>query len=222
MGQSTGDWRNAGFDALAEDASAGVGFLQSHPQVDAARVGIYGHSQGGTIVPLVANRIKDLAFVIASAVGGVDPATVETYSLDHMIDLEKLAPAEQIDAQRYVKAVVDVAYRRADRTMLDKLAAQFKDRSWFFAAPLPEASYWSILRQIASFDPALAWKRVNAPVLLLYGARDDRIPSTESISAISAALKAGRHAPQSGLHGVCNSLLELMSNHCYEWRTFDA
>lgn len=195
VGQSTGDWRNAGFDALAEDASAGVSFLQSHPQVDATHVGIYGHSQGGTIAPLVANRIKNLAFVIASAAGGVDPATVETYSLDHVIDLDKLAPAEQTDAQRYVKAVVDVAYRGADRTSLDKLAAQLKDRSWFFAAPPPEASYWSISRQIASFDPAMAWKQVNAPVLLLYGAHDERIPSMASIAAINAALKAGGHAP---------------------------
>lgn len=194
VGQSTGDWQTAGFDALADDAAAGVRFLRAQPEVDATCVGIYGHSQGGTITPLVDSRMNGLAFVIASAAGGVDPATVETYSISNSIGLDKLDPSDRLDAQHYVHAIVNVAYRGADRASLNELATRFKDRSWFFAPPPPGASYWAISRQIASFDPATAWKHVQTPVLLVYGAHDERIPPAASIAAISAALAAGAHA----------------------------
>ena len=70
---STGDWRGAGFEALAEDGAAGVNFLRRQAEVDPARVGVYGHSQGGTITPLVADRSEGLGFVIASAAAGSTP-----------------------------------------------------------------------------------------------------------------------------------------------------
>lgn len=56
VGGSGGDWKSADFDALAGDAAAGVALLRAQAEVDPARVGVYGHSQGGTIAPLVAAR----------------------------------------------------------------------------------------------------------------------------------------------------------------------
>ena len=73
VGASTGDWREAGFDDLASDAVAGLRVLAAMAEVDPSRIGIYGHSQGGTIAPLVAERAGGLAFVIASAASGLNP-----------------------------------------------------------------------------------------------------------------------------------------------------
>src|SRR5271165_2208509 len=114
VGQSTGDWQKATFEALADDAVAGVRFLQSQSVVDATRVGIYGHSQGGTIAPLVGARDGELRFVVASAAGGIDPAEVETFSVENSIGAAQLPPDERADAQDYVRALIDVAYRGKD------------------------------------------------------------------------------------------------------------
>jgi hypothetical protein len=46
VGPSTGNWQKATFEELADDAVAGIRFLQSQSEVDPDRVGIYGHSQG--------------------------------------------------------------------------------------------------------------------------------------------------------------------------------
>jgi dipeptidyl aminopeptidase/acylaminoacyl peptidase len=191
VGQSTGDWRTVGFNALADDAAAGIQFLRAQSDVDPARVGIYGHSQGATMAPLVAARAGDLAFVIASAAGGIDPADVETYSIENSIGMAALAPAERADAQSYIHALIDVAYRGKDRAPLEAMAARFKARDWYFDPPPADNSYWVFSRQIAAFSPAESWRQVRAPVLLVYGAHDERVPPRESIDAIQAALKAG-------------------------------
>ena len=191
VGASGGDWRAAGFETLADDAAAGVRLLRAQPEVDPARVGVYGHSQGGTIAPLVAVRAGGLGFLIASAPAGLDPADVEIYSVENSIGASALAGSERADAEAFVHALVDVAYRGKDRRTLDAMAARFKGRSWYFDPPPADDPYWAMSRRIAGFKPAAAWKRVKSPVLLLFGAFDERVPPYESLDAIRAALRAG-------------------------------
>ncbi len=193
VGQSTGDWRKAGFDALAGDALAGIRFLRTQAGVDPAKIGIYGHSQGGTFAPIVAARDGHLAFVIASAAGGIQPSDLERFSLMNEVGTAALPPAEQKDAWRYIDAVVGVAYRGQSRKSLDALAAKFKSRSWYFEPPPPEDSYWAISRKIAGFQPALWWQQVKCPVLLVYGGHDKRVPPGPSAKAIQSALFAGEN-----------------------------
>jgi dipeptidyl aminopeptidase/acylaminoacyl peptidase len=191
VGQSTGDWQNADFGALTDDAAAGVRFLRAQSEVDGMRLGVYGHSQGGTIAPLVGERVGDLRFIVASAAAGVASADVETYSVGNAIGIAKLPPDERADAESYVRALIDVAYRGKERAPLDAIAARFKGRDWFFAPPPPDSFYWSLSRRIAAFRPAAHWSRIKASVLLVYGAHDERVPPRESANAIQAALRAG-------------------------------
>jgi dienelactone hydrolase len=191
VGQSTGDWRTSGFEELAGDAVAGVRFLAAQPEVDAARIGVYGHSQGGTISPLVAARAGDLAFVIASAASGLDPAEVEIYSIGNSIGLADLPAAERSDAESFVRELVEVAYKGKDRAALDAMTARFRGRDWFFAPPPPGDAYWTISPKVAAYRPQDHWRAVRAPVLLAFGAHDQRVPPQRSIDAIAAALKAG-------------------------------
>ena len=166
VGQSTGDWKTIGFDALADDGAAAIRFLQAQPNVDATRVGVYGHSQGGTLAPLVADKMANLRFVIASAASGVSPAETEIFSVGNSIGLADLKPSERGDAESYVRELVQVAYDGADRAPLDQMAARFKSRDWYFDPPPPDNSYWTISRAIAGYAPAEAWRNVAARVLL--------------------------------------------------------
>jgi uncharacterized protein len=191
VGGSTGNWQTAGFEALAVDAVAGLRFLRMQSGIDPARIGIYGHSQGGTIAPIVAVRDGHLAFVIASAAAGLAPADTERFSVDNSIGVKDFAPNEARDADTYVHALVDVAYGGKPRATLDALAAKFGKRSWYFAPPPPGDSYWTISRKVAAFEPWLWWKQVHAPVLLVYGGHDERVPPVKSADAIRAALAAG-------------------------------
>lgn len=188
VGKSTGDWQKSTFEDLAADAAAGVRFLAEQREVDPGRIGVYGHSQGGTISPLVAER-SSLAFLIASAAAGLDPAEVEIYSIGNSIGIPSLKGKERTDAERFVREIVAVAYQGKSRKTLDDMIVAFKDRSWFFTPPAPDHSYWTISRSIDKFRPLDHWRKVTTPVLLVYGAHDERVPPAESATVITGALK---------------------------------
>src|SRR5262249_35007862 len=52
---------------LAEDARSGIEFLKGRPEINAARIGLIGHSEGGVIAPLVASQSSDVAFIVMLA-----------------------------------------------------------------------------------------------------------------------------------------------------------
>ncbi|HVT39777.1 MAG TPA: prolyl oligopeptidase family serine peptidase [Gemmatimonadaceae bacterium] len=55
--------------------------------------------------------------------------------------------------------------------------------------------YWTFSRSVAAFNPLRYWKRVDVPVLLIYGQRDERVPVEPSIAGIRNALRlAGKRA----------------------------
>lgn len=61
------------YSELADDALAGLRLLRSRPDVDPARVGLWGLSEGAFVAPLAAERCADVAFVITVGAVGVTP-----------------------------------------------------------------------------------------------------------------------------------------------------
>jgi fermentation-respiration switch protein FrsA (DUF1100 family) len=64
-GASTGDWTRAGLHDLAEDALACVRLLRARPEINPAQIGLWGLSQGASIIPIAAGRSPEVAFLIA-------------------------------------------------------------------------------------------------------------------------------------------------------------
>ena len=64
-GESSGNYAAATYDDLAADAAAAVQNLRRQPEIDSARVGVWGLSQGAFIAPLVARRVASIAFIVA-------------------------------------------------------------------------------------------------------------------------------------------------------------
>ncbi|MGH7614226.1 MAG: alpha/beta hydrolase family protein [Gemmatimonadales bacterium] len=189
VGTSTGDWRLATPDDLVGDAVAAVEWLSSEPRIDPTRIGVHGHSQGGTLAPMVAARSASVAFVIGSAAAGLPTDSVEIFSILNSVLPAAATAADSGDATRYVSELVAVAYRGRPRMVLDSLAAALKDRPWYFPPPASDNSYWAFSRVFAKYNPLEWWARVRVPVLLIYGADDQRVPAATSASRIGAVLR---------------------------------
>ena len=194
VGGSTGWWPEATFEDLAADAAAAIAFVRTRPEIDPARVGIHGHSQGGTIAPLVAAR-SGADFVIASAAAGLPMADVEVFSVGNSIGLASLPPEEAALARAYVEALVDVAYRGAPAAELEAAAERARGHAWYFDPPGPDDPYWMFSRRFADFDPLVWWGQVEVPVLLVYGSKDERVPVEASRAAIVGAIESAGKAP---------------------------
>jgi pimeloyl-ACP methyl ester carboxylesterase len=188
VGGSTGDWRQATLEDLAADGAAAVASLRQEPRIDRARIGIHGHSQGGTLAPFIAARSSGVAFIIASAAAGVPTDSTEIYSILNSIYPSATSRADSANARMYTSELVGAAYHAWPRARLDSLAASFRGQPWFFAPPAADNSYWAFSRVFAQYQPLEWWARIRVPVLLVYGADDKRVPPAESGARIAATL----------------------------------
>ncbi|MFH9015450.1 alpha/beta hydrolase family protein [Streptomyces sp. NPDC017943] len=62
---SEGDWLEQSMDDRAEETLAAVAWARKRPDVDGRRIGLWGASQAGWVLPKVAARDRGIRFVIA-------------------------------------------------------------------------------------------------------------------------------------------------------------
>jgi acetyl esterase/lipase len=70
---------NRDFELLADDALAAVRLLRERAEVDPARVGLWGVSEGGWVVPIAASRSASVAFAILVSAPNVSPLFAAAY-----------------------------------------------------------------------------------------------------------------------------------------------
>lgn len=187
VGKSGGDWQQAGFDELAADAAAAVSALSAEPYVAPGKVGIHGHSQGGTLAPMAASRIGHPAFVIASAASGMSMRETEIYSVENSIGVRNLEPSEAVRAREFVKAIVGTAFDGKSYESARNAWLAVRDKPWAFELPPQSSPYWTFSKRTAAYDPIYYWRQVSAPTLLVYGEADERIPPRPSAERIAEA-----------------------------------
>src|SRR5688572_9056013 len=66
-GASKGNHSTATSADFAEDIRAGLAYLRTRPEIDAARLGILGHSEGGLIGPMVSAKEPQLRAAVLMA-----------------------------------------------------------------------------------------------------------------------------------------------------------
>ena len=201
VGGSTGSMATATSADFATDVHAGLDFLSERDDVDAARMGLIGHSEGGLIAPMVAAERSSVAFLVLLAGPGTDGATI----LDRQAALIARAGGaseEAIESNRELQQKMFAALREEEdldvaakriRADLEEFAAssgqQLDDpevRSALQAQVTQSANPW--FRFFVTYDPTETLRHVTAPVLAVNGALDLQVPATENLAAIEAAL----------------------------------
>ncbi|MGP3955466.1 alpha/beta hydrolase family protein [Nonomuraea sp. 3N208] len=69
------------YSQLADDALGAVAALRSQPGIDPAKVGLWGLSEGGWVVPIAASRSKDVAFVVLVGANSLPPLRQATWAV---------------------------------------------------------------------------------------------------------------------------------------------
>lgn len=194
VGKSTGDWKQSTFDDLAGDAIAGISFLQQRKEINARKIGIYGHSQGGMIAPLIASRSKDVAFVISGAGSAVPLHEAEVNSITNQVRAKGISGNDLAEATVFIKLLVEVLRTGQGWEQFDAATEKARNEKWYPMLHVPPKDnwFWSYYKRIADYNAADYWQQVKVPVLVIYGERDMYVPIAQSISSIDRALnKAG-------------------------------
>jgi hypothetical protein len=182
------------FEDKASDARAWLDLLGERPDIDSDRIGIWGHSQGGWLGPMAAvdhDDVKLMAFVGPSA---VTPGEQMQFGYGYQI---RQAGYSEEEAQRGIelRRLVDAYWRGDGVTEQEAIAAidAASDEPWFDIAPPvdPRVSLGGWRTEVdLDITPTLA--RLNPmPILLIFGERDQWIPTEESERRWRRSLPSG-------------------------------
>jgi len=161
-GASTGSFKGATSLQFAEDARAGLAYLRQRPDVDAARLGVIGHSEGAVIAPIVASKEPSLKGIVLLA-GVARPVRVALqYQMTNLANHDTSLTTSRRDS------VIAAIPARIDSMMA--------------------ADPW--MRFILPYDPLPTMKLVGVPVLILTGANDQQA-APDQVDAQAAAFTAG-------------------------------
>jgi pimeloyl-ACP methyl ester carboxylesterase len=199
-GQSGGTLtRNFTYERLGEDGAAAARFLSTRPEVDSRRVGFWGVSEGGWTAPLAATAFPDAAFVIIASGSGLSPADQEMLDTEDQLKSDGRFDATQIaEALRFERLRDDyartgegwAAYQQA-------LQSAIKQPWWNYPSTelygwsKPDALAWKQRRLSYFYDPKPTLRKLEAPVLVLYGGLDTPKSIEQSLAAMRSAFAAG-------------------------------
>jgi len=191
IGKSTGTFATATTTDFATDAEAGIAYLKTRPEVNAHKIGLIGHSEGGIIAPMVAARNHDVAFIVMMAGSGVPGDEIIVEQLRLIMEAGGAphdAAEKQAATEREILALVK---QESDSAALEK---KLRDK---LAGTVPEAQVGAAIRQVntpwmryfISYDPAIALRQVTCPTLAINGEKDLQVPPKQNLPAIRKALE---------------------------------
>lgn len=160
IGGSGGDVLGTTAD-FADDIRAAVAYLRSRSDIDPARIALVGHSEGGTIAPMVAANDPQLAGVVLLAGTGYTGRRIIDYQIENGVRGSSLPEAQH-----------------------DSLIAAQKAE---FEATMGR-NRW--MQYFLTYDPVPTARRVTQPALILNGATDQQVRPEEA-RLLEAAMKAG-------------------------------
>ncbi|WP_081706135.1 S9 family peptidase [Nocardia sp. CNY236] len=210
VGGTTGVLDTATYSDLAADIAAGVGFLRARPSIDPARIGLFGHSEGGFLAPLVAARPDSgVAFAILMAGPGVPGADVLVEQARTITTSEGASP-DQVDTAARQTSELVAALQVGDLAGAKALARQHNE-----STPPEErvpddqvdAAITPYFAALAAYDPAPALTGLRIPVLALFGGTDVQVPPAQSAQPMREHLAAGPDATVHVFAGI-NHLMQ--------------
>lgn len=195
VGKSTGDWKRSDFNDLAGDAIAGIHLLQQIKEINPKQIGLYGHSQGGMIAPLIASRSKDVAFIMSGAGSAVPVYESEINSITNQVRAQGISGKELAEATEFIKAWVSVMRTGQGWEQFDSTTEKARGTKWFPMLHMPPKDHWiwAFHKRIYDYNAADYWAQVSIPVLVIYGERDLYVPLAQTFLNVDRALSKAKN-----------------------------
>ncbi len=180
---------------------AGVEYLKTRKEVDAERIGLIGHSEGGLIAPMIAVKSNDIAFIVLMAGGGVT-GEATLYAQETLISRAMGVTEEQIshqlDFQKQVLSVIknEPDLEKAEKLLREIVAKQLSNlpkEERQTSADAIEAqmkrcnSKW--FRYFLTYDPKTSLKHLKIPVLVINGQLDFQVSPKQNLPVIAKILE---------------------------------
>lgn len=208
VGESEGDFATATSADFATDVEAAVHFLKKHDRINAKKIGLAGHSEGGMIAPMVASENKNVAFIVLLAgpgVSGDELLLKQSYDIlkEKGFEESELSVVQKTSRKIYDAIIKDTKDELGvgDIVKLVKVDAEELDEATQKKVGLDEATLrqsitllktpW--MRYFISYKPIETLRKVKCPVLAINGEKDLQVAAKPNLAGIEAALKLAKN-----------------------------
>ena len=179
--QSGGTFAGTTVEGFSTDVASAYAYLQSREDIDASRIGLIGHSEGGVTAPLFAVKQPDVAFMVLLAGLGVDGKTLWA---EQQRDIAKAYGSP--DSQGIYQIMETVAAQiisgaSSDQIRQKLLEAGYDERTANQYVNLL-ANEWG--KSFLTYQPAPVLSKLNMPVLAINGDKDLQVSADSNISAM--------------------------------------
>ncbi len=235
-GASTGDFSNATTLDFAKDAMSAIKYLKTRNDIDPDAIGIIGHSEGGIIAPIVANKMtKDIAFIISLAGTAIPGSELS------LIQSKTLRPFPVPDEAQYESAIrkaIVIASKKGPRKkvqrqllehynkeilpiLIDVTGSKERAKEIIGRFVNGRTTPWS--RYFYRYNPADEYRKVRCDVLALYGTKDTQVLANINAPALEKALKNGKsqHYSVNVLENLNHLFQESKTGEMSEYESID-
>lgn len=192
IGKSTGSFTGSTTYDFASDTEAVFNYLKNDSRINAEKIGLIGHSEGGMIAPLVADRNKEVAFIVFISTPASTGEEISLQQTEAIVIASGAAPEQAkaaADANKQIYAIVKE--EKDNKAAADRLIPLLKSFG------IPESNINVQLqtlldpwyREFLVFDPAVYLKKLTVPVLALNGNKDVQVISEYNIPLMEKYLK---------------------------------
>lgn len=198
IGKSSGKYDQATTEDFASDATAALDYLKNRKEINAKKIGLIGHSEGGLIAPMIASRSSDVAWIVLLAAPGLKGEQIMLLQSEMILkaagfDDERIAKTRDFNLQSYA-----LARKERDPEVLETKLSDLVD-STGMSTTLPPTTLKPQAQMMTSpwfrffldYDPIPALKKTQCPVLAINGDKDLQIASKENLAQIEKALQEG-------------------------------
>lgn len=182
----------------ANDALGAVEFLKSIDKVDSKRIGIIGHSEGGTIAFMCAAQNKEIDFIVSLAGMAVagdkclleqNRRTIAITGLSEEMQNKCIEVTQAIFDETQKREVGDL--RQSAKKIVDELIAKHSAQNLppaliqNFEKTLSTINEW--MKFFLSYDPIGDIKQIKCPVLALNGSLDVQVLADDNLNVLKSA-----------------------------------
>ncbi|WP_051271116.1 alpha/beta hydrolase family protein [Shimazuella kribbensis] len=161
------DEKNRSFKWLAQDLLSGVKLVQSRPDVNPKKVGVWGVSEGGWVAPLAASQSDAIAFVAVTGAPGMAPVQQQAWNIENRIHHQGVKS----------NSIIESIVHKGSRVLMVTLIQAMSN------------STDAIL-----YDPIPPLRKLKQPFLAIWGSKDRQVPPMESAEIMKKTLaRAGNH-----------------------------
>lgn len=188
VGQSQGKWYTCSMEDRAAEVTDAVNQLKTISAVDSSKIGYWGISQAGWVIPLAAQKAKP-AFVITVSSPVTTAFEQELYRVQAEMQAEGYSNEDINKALTYNRKLRAMIQTNQPYDSFRVLQKEIEGAKWADLLISGDDVVYDYLSVILKNDKAPDLQALRCPVLAIWGANDLLVPAKKSFEVYQKELK---------------------------------